>query len=132
MKISAAVCLAIRLIISSTFMMCYWNLFSRANSYNKMVKDLNNPNLAHLNYDRCVSLSDTSSLGVDSKWRMIFHFNAWVNTITSGITLFGFLGLFKFSLFRPTANCLNCAGLVHMAAIWLAGYGVFGPSGVFC
>ena len=54
MKINAAVCLGIGLIISSTFMMCYWNLFSHANSYNKMVKDLNDPNLADVNYDRCV------------------------------------------------------------------------------
>ena len=134
MKINAAVCLGIGLIISTTFMMCYWNLFSHANSFNKAVKDLNDSNLNDVNYDTCINLADAgvSGLKIDSKWRMIYHFNAWFYTIFSGITLLGFLGLFKFALFRPAAFCLNCAGPVHIAAIALAGYGVFSPNGIIC
>ena len=134
MKINAAVCLGIGLVISTTFMMCYWNLFSHANSFNKAVKDLNDSNLNGVNYDTCINISDAAgtSLFIDSKWRMIFNFNAWFYTIFSGITLLGFLGLFNFALFRPAAFCLNCAGLVHIAAIALAGYGVFSPNGIIC
>ena len=65
-------------------------------------------------------------------WRLIFHFNAWFYTITSGITFLGFLGLFKFALFRPAICCLNCSGPVHIAAIVLAAVGVFSPSGIIC
>ena len=135
MKINAAICLGMGLIISTTFMMCYWNLFSHARSFNKAVKDLNNSaiTLDDVNYDTCMNVADaTSGLKLDSKWRLIFHFNAWFYTISSGITLLGFLGLFKFALFRPAACCLNCAGPVHIAAIALAGYGVFSPTGILC
>ena len=58
MKINAAVCLGIGLIIASTFMMCYWNLFSHANSYNRMIKDMNDPTLDNLEYDRCLYISE--------------------------------------------------------------------------
>lgn len=61
MKVNAAVCLGIGLVIASTFMMCYWKLFSRANSYNRMIRDLNDSNLDDVDYDRCVYLTDPTA-----------------------------------------------------------------------
>ena len=138
MKINAAVCLGIGLVIATTFMMCYWNLFAHATSYNKTLKAMptTDPNFpgADIDYDNCVDITSPyeSTLRIETMWRFVFHFNAWFYTIMSCVAVLGFLGLFKFSLFRPAICCLNVSSAFHIAAIALAGVASFNPAGILC
>ena len=74
MKINAAVCLGIGLVIASTFMMCYWNLFAHATSYNKALKAMpaTDPNFpgADIDYNNCLDLQSPYDglLKIETMW----------------------------------------------------------------
>ena len=100
-KLCAATCLGLGLIIASTFSSFYWDLSQRATLYTETQSEVDK-----LMYDNCGSEKPLSGEQVNTHWALVFKFNAIVYTTLTAMIMCSCTGLIYNNIFKATLNCL--------------------------
>ena len=129
-KLCAATCLGLGLIIASTFSSFYWDLSQRATLYTETQSEA----ASKLMYDNCGQAApvDEDVEQMNTHWALVFKFNAIVYTTLTAMIMCSCTGLIYTNIFKATLNGLQLAGLAHVVAIALAGAYLFKTDGKSC
>ncbi len=129
-KLCAALCLGLGLIIASTFSSYFWDLSQRATLYTENQTTLK----TDLVYDNCLDPvpTDASLTQLNTHWALVYKMNAIVYTMLTGMIMCSCTGLIYNNIFNATLNCLTLGGLAHVVAIIMAGVYLLRESGKTC
>ena len=127
-KICAAICIGLALVITSTFAALYGGLYERASAFDELHAADNPPST----YDQCGGLTSIiQGAEFTSNWTLVYRFNMILYIIMSAMLGLGCLGL----AFPPLIACVGCSicgTCAQTAAIITGGIFRFRREGAAC